>query len=376
MEATDATFGKFKAGKYTSIILAKELLGLYLAMTALTFFALCLGNVDIVIDDIAKVAKAAGDRIMEIYNAPDFAEKIIDPKADGSPLTVADLEANRIIVDGLKELYPSIPIITEESKVAPYETRKDWEYFFCVDPLDGTKEFIKRNGQFTVNIGLVEKESPIAGVVYCPALDPPVMYKGNKFNADGSTGGPPVKEECDAVGGAAGYDSFKAIFPKKFSEEDENLILVASSSHNTPETDAFCAKYKNHKRIERGSSLKLLMVAEGNAHIYPRFAGTYEWDTCAAQAIVECAGGKVLQKAGNPELEECEPEKPVKYNKENLKNPFFVVYGNVVIRPKKAKKKKEVAFGEESKSGHPFTNPIVIVLVLLIAIGVGFLVMQ
>lgn len=352
MEATDATFGKFKAG-----------------------------NVDIVVDDVAELAKLAGDKIMEIYNAPDFEAKMnaVD-KADGSPLTEADLAANKIIVEGLKKLYPTIPIITEEDKAAPYADRKDWEYFWCVDPLDGTKEFKKRNGQFTVNIGLVEKDTPIAGVVYCPALDPPVMYKGNKFNADGSSGGPPVKEECDAVGGAAGYDSFKAIFPKTFCEDDEKLVLVASASHNSPETDAFCAKYKNHTRVSKGSSLKLLMVAEGSAHIYPRLAPTMEWDTCAAQAIVECAGGKVVQAAGNAKLESespgsCTPGQPLKYNKENLLNPYFVVYGNVQIRQKK-KAKKEVAFGEEEVGSSFIGSPLMIILVAILAAAAAYFVMQ
>ena len=328
----------------------------------------CAGDVHIVIDDVAALAKLAGDKIMEIYNAPDFGDKIKDPKADGSPLTVADLEANKIIVAGLTKLYPSIPIITEEEISADYAARKNWAYFWCVDPLDGTKEFIKRNGEFTVNIGLVAKDTPIAGVVYCPALDPPVMYKGNKFNADGSSGGPPVKEECDAVGGAAGYDSFKAIFPKTFCEDDEGLVLVASASHNSPETDAFCAKYRNHTRVSKGSSLKLLMVAEGSAHIYPRLAPTMEWDTCAAQAIVECAGGKVVQVAGHKKLdgespECCEPGQPVKYNKENLLNPYFVVYGNLQIRKKKTPK-KEVAFGDPTKRSSLASTAVITIPIL------------
>ena len=151
--------------------------------------------------------------------------------------------------------YPAIPIISEENANAPYAVRKDWEYFWCVDPLDGTKEFIKRNGEFTVNIGLCAKGKPIAGVVYCPALTPPVMYKGCQG------GGPPIKEECDAVGGAAGYDSFKTIQPKVFAEEDKGLVLVASSSHGSKETDAFIAKYDAPKKVSKGSSLKLLMVS-------------------------------------------------------------------------------------------------------------------
>jgi len=314
MQGEDSTFGKFK-----------------------------IGNVDIAIDDVAAIARRAGDRIMEIYNAPDFASKIKDPKADGSPLTQADLDANTIICTELKKLYPTIPIISEENANAPYSERKNWEVFWCVDPLDGTKEFVKRNNDFTVNIGLCVKGAPFAGVVYCPALDPPVIYKGVKND------GFPIKEECDAVGGAAGYDSFKTIQPKVFAEADPGLVVVASASHGSPETDAFIAqKFKGATRLERGSSLKLLMVAEGTAHVYPRLAPTSEWDTCAAQAIVECAGGQVLQVAGGAHA--CEPGTPVRYNKEQLLNPHFVVYGKVIERKAKAAK-KEVAFGEAAASG-------------------------
>jgi len=311
------------------------------------------GQTSISIDAVAAIAKSAGDKIMEIYNAPNFEEKIKDPKADGSPLTMADLAANDIICSGLRKLYPGIPIISEEIKNADYATRKNWAYFWCIDPLDGTKEFIKRNDEFTVNIGLCKAigggaagGEPVLGVVYCPALSPPVMYKGVKGD------GPPVKEECDAVGSKAGYDSFKTISPRVFRESDPNLVVVASKSHNSPETEAFVAKYKTPRRVSKGSSLKLLMVAEGSAHVYPRLAPTSEWDTCAAQAIVECAGGRVLQHSGG---QPCDEGEPVRYNKPNLLNPFFVVYGKVVL-PKKEVKKKEVAFGEASSSS-VLSNP-------------------
>jgi len=168
------------------------------------------------------------------------------------------------------------------------------------------------------------------------------------------------------VGGNAGYDSFKTIHVKTFSEEDEGLTFVASASHNTPETDSFIAKYKKPNYESRGSSLKLLMVAEGSAHIYPRLAPTMEWDTCAAQAIVECAGGKVLQAAGDVP---ADAGKPVVYNKPNLRNPYFIVYGNVV--QKKAKKaKKAIKFGEEEKSS--LVSPVNIVLVVVLAIAVFY----
>ncbi|EGB12826.1 hypothetical protein AURANDRAFT_5667, partial [Aureococcus anophagefferens] len=268
-----------------------------------------------VIDDVAAIAKKAGDAIMEIYTKTPLDEwkAIADFKADGSPLTKADTTANTIICDALTAAYPKIPIMSEENKLLPYAERKGWAYFWCVDPLDGTKEFIKRNGQFTVNIGLVKGTSPLAGVVYVPAAeDGPVMYKGVKGL------GPPVREIDDPLG----YDSYKSIFCKAFDEKDAGLTLVASASHNTPETDAVFYRYKDAKLQSKGSSLKLLMVAEGAAHIYPRLAPTSEWDTCAAQAIVECAGGEVLQHAGG---KDCEPGKPVAYNKPEALNPFFVV---------------------------------------------------
>ena len=300
MKADNSTFGRFKAG-----------------------------DTDIVIDDVAAIAKEAGDAIMAIYNGTSEADwkKIADFKADGSPLTKADTTANKIICDALRKKYPRIPIVSEENKIASHEERKKWTHFWCVDPLDGTKEFIKRNGQFTVNIGLVAGDSPLAGVVYVPAAaDGPVMYKGVKGL------GPPVREIDDPLG----YDSYKSIFCKTFDESDAGLTVVASASHGSPETEAFIGKYKDCKRLSKGSSLKLLMVAEGAAHVYPRLAPTSEWDTCAAQAIVECAGGEVLQFAGG---KECDAGKPVVYGKEHPLNPFFVVYGKRETRKAPSKKK-------------------------------------
>mmetsp|Transcript_7563 Transcript_7563/g.19324 ORF Transcript_7563/g.19324 Transcript_7563/m.19324 type:complete len:340 (-) Transcript_7563:46-1065(-) len=331
MNADESTFGKFKCG-----------------------------GIDITLDDAAELAKQAGAAIMEIYNSDDFAEKIKDPKADGSPLTEADLAANKIICEGLKKLYPTIPIISEENKAVPYEERKDWECFWCIDPLDGTKEFINRNGEFTVNIGLCEKNKPVAGIVYCPALDPPVIYKG-------VTASPPaIRENCDDLGGGLGYDSFKAVFPKTFDEADAGLTLVASKSHSNEATEKFMSKYKNPKKISKGSSLKFLMVAEGTAHIYPRMGPTHEWDTCAAQAIVECGGGKVVQDtpAGfkGPALE---------YNKESgTINPNFVVYGKVTPKKAKGKKKKMTlggGKGQEAAAGGMSPAVLIAILVALLA---------
>ena len=286
MEATNSTFGKFRT---------------------------CSG-VEISIDVVADIAKKAGAAIMEVYNDTPLNEwsKIADFKADGSPLTVADKRANDIICSALLKEYPTIPIMSEENAEDPYEVRRKWKEFWCVDPLDGTKEFIKRNGQFTVNIGYVQGQTPMAGVVYVPATS--TMYKGVKGL------GPPVKETDDEVG----YDSYKSIFCAQFKETDANLKIVASASHNTPETEAFVSRFDSPELKSYGSSLKLLMIAEGSAHIYPRMAPTMEWDTCAAHAIVDCAGGEVLQYEGGPA---CDNGAPVVYNKEDTHNPFFVVYG-------------------------------------------------
>lgn len=359
MDADDSTFGRFalnfKSGHYPMEAGAEA----------------ASGEVAIVLDDVAKIAQDAGDKIMEFYNAPDFEEKIEkDEKGDGSPLTQADLAANKIICDGLKKLYPNIPIVSEENKQLPYEERKKWKYFWCVDPLDGTKEFIKRNGQFTVNIGLCQDKSPIAGVVFCPALDPPLMYKGY-------TGAPPaVKEE---VGYAGGYDSFKAIFPKAFDPAvDSGITVVASASHNSPETEAFISKFNSPKTTSMGSSLKLLMVADGQAHIYPRLAPTMEWDTCAAHAIVKCGQvsgnfATVTQHEGDMP---CTPGAEVEYNKENQRNPYFVVSGPQVKKVVKKKKKVGLGGGNE-KAAAGGINPMLIVLAVLLAlVAVGAVMMQ
>jgi len=259
---------------------------------------------------LTAIARAGGDAIMEIYAMPTESWGV-ECKADNSPLTRADKAANKVICDALLARWPSIPIISEENEAVPYETRAAWSHFWLVDPLDGTKEFIKRNGQFTVNIGLCCGSKPVAGVVYVPAADKPRMYYG----VSGVTAFRQVESETP-----------EQIQVQKFSEADEGLTLVASASHSSPETEAFVAKYPGAQLKSLGSSLKLLMVAEGKAHIYPRLAGTSEWDTCASHAIVEAAGGEIVQHAGG-KAKQCSPGEPLVYNKLDLENPFFVVYG-------------------------------------------------
>ncbi|CEL98606.1 unnamed protein product [Vitrella brassicaformis CCMP3155] len=256
--------------------------------------------------EIVKIAKRAGAAIMAIYEGEKDKWEV-EMKSDSSPLTAADREANKVICEALATLYPNVPIVSEENEKLAYEERKNWEYYFCVDPLDGTKEFIKRNGQFTVNIGICKGPTPIAGVVTIPA-------QGIAYWAAEGLGA--YKEENDEV---------RKIQAATFSKADEGLTIVASRSHNTPETQEFISKYKNPTLISLGSSIKLMLVAEGTAHVYPRLAPTCEWDTCAAHAIVNEAGGRVVQATGGSP---CEEGEPVRYNKENTLNPFFVVYGN------------------------------------------------
>jgi len=205
---------------------------------------------------VAGIAKEAGEAIMKVYNETSMEDwkKIADFKSDGSPLTVADKQANAIICDSLRKAYPSIPIMSEENEEEAYAVRRQWKYFWCVDPLDGTKEFIKRNGQFTVNVGLVLGSRPVAGVVYIPAT-------------------------CTMYTAAEGLGAFRdgaRIRAATFSETDVGLKVVASASHATPETQAFIDKYAQPELTSKGSSLKLLMIAEGNAHVYPRMAPCME----------------------------------------------------------------------------------------------------
>lgn len=253
-------------------------------------------------DSLTDICRKAGAAIMEIYdNEADFG---VQSKADDSPLTIADGRSNEIICQGLKQLVPDFPIVSEENKEIPYEQRKHFHYYWLVDPLDGTKEFIKRNGEFTVNVALVKKNQVVAGVVYAPVTDE--MYW--------------------AVQGFGAYYQKGQAAPQQlqansFSESDANLKIVCSRSHLNEATQSFVDQYESPDLVPKGSSLKFLILAQGAAQIYPRLAPTMEWDTAAAQIIVEEAGGKVLNH---------ETKEPLLYNKEVLRNPSFVAYGKVV----------------------------------------------
>lgn len=257
------------------------------------------------LDDIAREAAKA---ILAVY-ATDFE---VETKDDDSPLTRADLAAHRIIVDGLREMTPDLPILSEESADIPWGERRHWSSYWLVDPLDGTKEFIKKNGEFTVNIALIEAGVPVAGIVHVPVSG--ASYLGvTGFN--GTTIG------MGAFSGGA----------MKISPNDETEIrvqqphqqpprVVASRSHRSKEVDAYLASLGEHEIVSMGSSLKMCLVAEGKADVCPRLGPTSEWDTAAAHAVLLAAGGQLMDATTG---------KPLKYNqKETLLNPWFIAYGD------------------------------------------------
>jgi len=251
-----------------------------------------------------RAAIEAGKAILTIYDT-DFE---IVQKADDSPLTTADKEAHRIISAYLKET--GLPVLSEEGKQLPYEERKQWQQFWMVDPLDGTKEFIKKNGEFTVNIAFIDGHKTIAGVIYVPVTD--VLYVGlpsaGAFKLEGTKDFNGTMEQMKR----------KAI--RLPEAKTETYTVVASRSHLNSETSAFLEELKKQytdiRVVSKGSSLKLCLIAEGNADIYPRFAPTSEWDIAAGHAIVNAAGGTVT-------LAEDDKTELV-YNKENILNPWFV----------------------------------------------------
>jgi len=245
-----------------------------------------------------------GEAIMEVY-ATNFD---VETKSDNSPLTIADENCNDIINSYLTET--SIPIISEENKQTDYSERKKWNTCWIVDPLDGTKEFIKRNGEFTVNIALVENGVPKLGVIYVPVSK--TLYYTSE---DASTSYKVVlKEELTTLEAI-----FNASQQINYSKRSQPIKIVGSRSHLNEETKAFISEIEKENKVEivsKGSSLKFCLVAEGNAHLYPRFAPTMEWDTAAGHAICNAVGVQVIDQQTN---------KPLLYNKENLLNPYFLV---------------------------------------------------
>lgn len=250
---------------------------------------------------VTGIAKTAGDAILDIYtNEADFN---VELKADDSPLTKADRAANAVICRGLENLPQIFPIVSEENKAIPYEERKQFEYYWLVDPLDGTKEFIKRNGEFTVNIALVHGQQPVFGVVYAPVLEE--MYWAIKGKGAWMRKG----------------EQQQKLQSPSFRMTDPGLKVVCSRSHLNEATQAFVDALDQPEKVSQGSSLKFLLMAKGQAHVYPRLGPTMEWDTGAAQIVLEEAGGKVIDEG---------TKMPLRYNKENLLNPYFIAYANTV----------------------------------------------
>lgn len=249
----------------------------------------------------------AGKAILDVYESADFQ---VFEKGDKSPLTSADLNANKIINDYL--IQTDIPIISEENKQLDFETRKKWDTCWIVDPLDGTKEFIKRNGEFTVNIALIKKAAPIMGVIYVPVTRELYFADTREQKA--------YKVQLDETHQLTNSSLSEAdeIYPRPSSSS--KVRIVGSRSHMNADTEDFISNLKGEfKEIEivsKGSSLKFCLVAEGKADIYPRFAPTMEWDTAAGHAICSSVGLKVVSKETNEEL---------RYNKENLLNSYFVI---------------------------------------------------
>lgn len=246
-----------------------------------------------------KAALEAGKKIIEVYETDDFS---IDMKSDNSPLTKADKVSHQIISQHLSS--SQLPLLSEEGIQIPFEERKEWDYYWLVDPLDGTKEFIKRNGEFTVNIALMKGAAPIAGVVYAPCLD--ILYYGAK-----ETGAFKIEK-----GKRISLPVIKRVELEDLLQKD-CVTIVASRSHSNMETEDFINRFKNHELQSMGSSLKFMLLADGAADIYPRLAPTMEWDTAAAHAILNAANRTVYQTDLQHELE---------YNKQNLLNPSFIAF--------------------------------------------------
>jgi len=251
------------------------------------------------LDPVIQIAYQAGKVIMEVYDAGFLVEE----KSDHTPVTEADMAANKVIVSSLKELTPHLPILTEEAKPTPYSQRKKWERYWLIDPLDGTREFIKRNGEFTVNIALIDGDESVMGLVYAPVIG--VLYyaaRGQGAFKQASTNEPKeihVREKCSG-----------------------KTIVACGRSHPSEEMENFIRNLGEHEIIRVGSALKSCLVAEGKADLYARLGPTSEWDTAAAQCVVEEAGGAITDTT----------MQRLRYNsKDDLLNPHFFVAGDVSI---------------------------------------------
>ncbi len=247
------------------------------------------------LDDCIRIARDAGERILEVYSSDDFN---VETKNDDSPLTRADTESHRCIMAGLRALDPALPVLSEEGREIDFATRRAWSRYWLVDPLDGTKEFIKRNGEFTVNIALIDNHRPVLGVVHAPALGTTWAGAGTNAWRIDATGRAPIRTRARA----------------------EPPTLVVSRSHQDDALQVLLAGVGEHQAASRGSSLKFCIVADGSADLYPRTGPTSEWDTGAGHAVVLAAGGDVRR---------LDDWSPLEYNrKDSVLNPGFVVIGD------------------------------------------------
>jgi len=253
------------------------------------------------IEGLVPLVVRAGEEILRI----DRAGFAVETKSDASPVTAADFAAERILLAGLRDLAPGLPVVSEEAPPEPFAVRRSWRRYWLVDPLDGTKEFVARNGEFTVNVALIEDGRPVLGVVGAPALAR--VFVGLV---------PERRAECRDAGGVA------ALHPRRF-DPGRPLVVMASRSHAGARLEGFIdalrPRFGAVERTPMGSSLKLCLVAEGKADLYPRLGPTWEWDIAAAQAVLEAAGGAVLTFG----------RQPLRYNEsESFRNPDFIAVGD------------------------------------------------
>lgn len=255
-----------------------------------------ISDLNALLPTVIETCKSAGEKILQIYDQ----EFSVDLKDDNSPLTAADLASHHCLVDGLNLIEPRLPVLSEESAEISYAERQSWDYYWLIDPLDGTKEFIKRNGEFTVNVALIRDNKPVLGVVYVPVSGDCYFAAQNHgaFKQSGSANATPISVRHQAL---------------------NPVTVVGSRSHKTGELADYLQRLGQHEIKSVGSSLKFCLVAEGSADLYPRMGPTCEWDTAAAQCVVEQAGGSVTQVDGSP----------LEYNtKDSYLNPYFLVFGD------------------------------------------------
>ncbi len=266
------------------------------------------------VQELLDLIRRAGEEILKIY-FQEQADWKISFKEDRTPITEADRLANSVINEGLKKLFPDIPIISEENREIPYQSRREYECCWLLDPLDGTKEFLKQNGEFTVNLALIQQGKPVAGFISVPV-------KGLFYFAVKGEGAYKIEIGEKRQGGQSErqikqvkQDNKLQLRAAQFSMDDAGLTVLASRSHFDGETRKFIESLNQPRLESRGSSLKFMMLAEGLGHLYPRLGRTMEWDTAAGQAILEEAGGQVV---------EFSSRQPLRYNKESLVNPPFL----------------------------------------------------